>query len=59
MEDDAIDTSDIPKLDDEFFRHAKIKTHPGKPLAIKFYAGVLSWFRSRGKRLIESRRTYL
>ena len=54
IEDDAIDTSDIPELDDEFFRHAKIKTHPGKPPAMKFYANVLSWLKSHGQRLTGS-----
>ena len=28
LEDEAIDTSDIPELDEEFFRRAKIKIAP-------------------------------
>lgn len=54
MDDDAIDTSDTPELDDEFFRHAKIKTHPGKPAAMKFYADILSWLKYQGRRLAGS-----
>ena len=53
-DDDAIDTNDIPELDDEFFRHAKIKTNHGKPAAMKFYADILSWLKYQGRRLAGS-----
>ena len=54
MDDDAIDTNDISELDDEFFRHAKIKTNHGKPAAMKFYADILSWLKYQGRRLAGS-----
>ena len=54
MDDNAINTNDIPELDDEFFRHAKIKTNHGKLAAMKFYADILSWLKYQGHRLAGS-----
>ena len=54
MDDDAIDTNDIPELDGEFFRHAKIKTNHDKPAAMKSYADILSWLKYQGRRLAGS-----
>ena len=51
MKDEAIDTSDIPELDDEFFHHAKIKIPPDQPVTLRLYADVLSWFKSQGRKL--------
>jgi uncharacterized protein (DUF4415 family) len=48
--DDAIDTSDIAELGDEFFRNAKLVMPPGKrQVTLRIDADVLEWFRSRGK----------
>ena len=50
LPDDAIDTSDIPELGDEFFRKAKLVMPPGKrQVTLRIDADVLEWFRSRGK----------
>ena len=54
MKDEAIDTSDIPELDDEFFHHAKIKTPSDQPVTSRFYADALSWLRSQGRKLTGS-----
>ena len=54
MKDEAIDTSDIPELDDEFFHHAKIKMPPDQPVTLQLYADVLSWFKSQGRKLTGS-----
>ena len=54
MEDETIDTSDIPELDDEFFRHAKIEMPPVQPVILQLYADILSWFKSHGRRLTGS-----
>ena len=51
MKDEAIDTSDIPELDDEFFHHAKIKPPSDQPVTLRFYADALSWFKSQGRKL--------
>jgi uncharacterized protein (DUF4415 family) len=50
LPDDAIDTSDIPELGDEFFRNARLVMPPGKrQVTLRIDADVLEWFRSRGK----------
>lgn len=50
MADDTIDYSDIPPLDDSFFKNAKVvmpseKTH----LSLRLDADVIAWLKSQGK----------
>ena len=48
--DEAIDTSDIPELDDEFWENAVIKEPINKKvITIRIDADILDWFRSQGK----------
>ena len=50
MRDDEIDYSEIPALDDAFFRHARVVVPPGKKqLTIRLDADVLSWLKDQGK----------
>ncbi|MEM9292785.1 MAG: BrnA antitoxin family protein [Acidobacteriota bacterium] len=48
--DEDIDYSDIPELDDEFFRTAKVVVPPGKQqITLRLDSDVLRWFRGQGK----------
>ena len=49
MDDKAIDTSDIPELDDEFLKQAKITVPPKQPVTLRLDADVLGWFKSQGQ----------
>jgi len=50
MSDDDIDCSDIPALDDDFFKNAKIVTPPAKEqLTIRLDNDMLEWFKNQGK----------
>ena len=50
LDDDAIDTSDIPELDDAFFKTARIVIPPGKKqLTLRLDADVLDWLKAQGK----------
>ncbi len=50
MKDSEIDTSDIPKLDAEFFRTAKIiMPKPKKMVSIRLDEDILSWFKRQGR----------
>ena len=47
---DRIDTSDIPKLDEDFFREAKLRMPKGKQLvSLRIDADILDWFKRQGK----------
>lgn len=50
MTDDDIDTSDIPPLNDEFFKHAKVRL-PKQYVMMKVQvdSDVLDWFKAQGK----------
>jgi uncharacterized protein (DUF4415 family) len=49
LREEAIDYSDIPPLDDEFFRTAKLlMSRPKKPVALRLDADVLDWLKSQG-----------
>ena len=49
MPDSDVDFSDIPRLDDHFFKKAKLKIPSKKPLiSIRVDADVLDWFKSHG-----------
>ncbi len=48
--DSAIDTSDIPELDDRFWEQAKmVKPLKKKAISVRIDADVLDWFKSQGK----------
>ena len=48
--DTSIDTSDIPELDEEFFREANVRLPKGKQLvSLRIDGDVLDWFRRQGK----------
>jgi len=48
--DDRIDTSDIPELDEAFFREAKLRLPKSKQLiSLRIDRGVLDWFKRQGK----------
>ncbi|GGX58693.1 hypothetical protein GCM10007392_28290 [Saccharospirillum salsuginis] len=49
MQDEDIDTSDIPELDDKFFREADLKVPRKEPVTLRLDADVLMWFRSQGR----------
>lgn len=48
MSDEDIDFSDLPELDDSFFRDAKWKPPLKKSVTIRLDADVLDWFRAQG-----------
>ena len=45
-DDQGIDTSDIPELDDDFFRRAEVHLPGKKAVTIRLDADVLEWFLS-------------
>lgn len=48
--DSAIDTSDIPELDDNFWRSAKVMAPIAKKaVSIRLDSDILDWFKSQGK----------
>ena len=50
LPDEKIDVSDIPELDEEFFRQAKVRLPKGKQLvSLRIDSDVLDWFKRRGK----------
>lgn len=50
MADTDIDTSDIPELDEEFFRNAQVHLPVGKQLiSLRIDRDVLDWFKQQGK----------
>lgn len=49
MNDEAIDTGDIPELDDDFFRRAEIKVPVKQPVTLRLDTDVLIWFKSQGQ----------
>ena len=50
MRDDEIDFSDIPELDEEFFRNAEIRLPQKKQhVSMCLDAEVLDWFRKQGQ----------
>lgn len=49
LNDEDIDTSDIPPLDDEFFATAQLRMPARKvPVTLSVDADVLRWFESQG-----------
>ena len=50
MKDEDIDYSEIPELDEAFFRDARVVVSPGKKqLTIRVDADVLDWMKGQGK----------
>jgi uncharacterized protein (DUF4415 family) len=50
MSDEDIDTSDIPPLDESFFKEAELKMPRAKPaITIRLDPDVLDWFKGQGK----------
>jgi uncharacterized protein (DUF4415 family) len=50
MSDSNIDYSDIPELDDDFFKNAKITMPPAKKqITVRLDEDILEWFKARGK----------
>ena len=48
--DEKIDTSDVPELDEAFFRNAKVRLPAGKQLvSLRIDRDVLDWFKQQGK----------
>jgi uncharacterized protein (DUF4415 family) len=48
--DSAIDTSEIPELDDRFWTHAKmVKPITKKAISIRIDEDILDWFKSQGR----------
>lgn len=48
IKDKDIDTSDMPELDEEFFRKAEIRVPPKQSVTMRLDADVLEWFKSQG-----------
>ncbi len=49
MKDENIDTSDIPELDEDFFRQAEIHLPAKQSVTMRLDADVLEWFKSNGQ----------
>jgi len=50
MTDSEIDTSDIPALDDDFFKNAKlVLPQPKVVVTLRVDADVMAWFRTKGR----------
>ncbi|WP_194787905.1 BrnA antitoxin family protein [Pseudomonas sp. UFMG81] len=43
-----VDTSDIPELDDAFFRQAELRLPTKQTVTIRLDADVLAWFKDQG-----------
>lgn len=49
MRDEDIDLSDIPELDDDFFKLAELQVPTKKAVTIRLDSDVLVWFKQQGK----------
>ncbi len=49
MEDEDIDTSDIPELDEDFFLRAEVHLPVKQPVTMRLDSDVLDWFKSQGQ----------
>ena len=48
--DTEIETSEVPELDKDFFRHAQIRMPEGKQMvSLRLDSDVLDWFKRQGK----------
>ncbi|NQD56623.1 BrnA antitoxin family protein [Pseudomonas sp. CM25] len=48
QDDQAIDTSDIPELNDDFFREAELRVPAKQTVTIRLDTDVLAWFKDQG-----------
>jgi len=48
QDDAAIDTSDIPELSDDFFRHAELHVPSKQTVTIRLGSDVRAWFKGQG-----------
>jgi uncharacterized protein (DUF4415 family) len=48
LDDQDIDTSDIPELGEDFFRRAELHVPVKKAVTIRLDADVLEWFKGQG-----------
>ena len=48
QEDKDIDTSDIPELDQDFFRQAELRVPAKQAVTIRLDSDVLAWFKEQG-----------
>jgi uncharacterized protein (DUF4415 family) len=49
MNDESVDTGDIPELDDAFFEKAELRVPAKQPVTLRIDEDVLTWFKSQGK----------
>lgn len=49
QDDESVDTSDIPELDDGFFEKAELRVPEKKPVTLRIDEDVLTWFKSQGR----------
>ncbi len=50
LSDSDLDTSELPPLDAEFFKHAELRMPAGKQsVTVRLDTDVLAWFRTQGK----------
>lgn len=48
QDDRAVDTSDIPELDENFFREAELRVPAKQAVTIRLDSDVLAWFKGQG-----------
>ncbi|MNQ75481.1 hypothetical protein D3C85_902810 [compost metagenome] len=48
LEDQDIDTSEMPELGEDFFRRAELRVPVKQAVTIRLDADVLEWFKSQG-----------
>jgi uncharacterized protein (DUF4415 family) len=48
LDDQDIDTSDIPELGEDFFRRAELRVPVKQAVTIRLDADVLEWFKGQG-----------
>jgi len=49
MKDEDINYSDIPELDEAFFKNAEVRLPPKQSVTIRLDSDVLTWFKKQGK----------
>lgn len=49
LRDEDIDLTDIPELDDDFFKHAKLQVPTKQAVTMRLDSDVLAWFKQQGK----------
>ncbi len=49
IKDEDIDYSDIPELDDDWFKNAKVVIPQAKPVAVKLDNDVVKWYQSHDR----------